>query len=51
MLSCPMNSKFFMDKAHGRIDSIFATNFLIGIFWLIFLMSFFNWRKNGRFLF
>ena len=24
--------KIFMDKAHGRIDSIFATNFLIGIF-------------------
>ena len=32
MLSCPMNSKFFMYNAHGRIDSIFATNFLIGIF-------------------
>lgn len=31
MVSCPMDSKIFMDKTHGLVDSIFATNFLIGI--------------------
>ena len=54
MFSCPMDSTIFTDKAHGLIDSIFATNFLIGIFgssfWWAFLiggrMEDFYFRKN-----
>ena len=55
MFSCPMDSTIFTDKAHVLIDSIFVTNFLIGIFgssfWWAFLIGgrmedFYYWKNE-----
>lgn len=51
MLFCPAFTNSFMDRPQELLDAIFATNFSAKSFYAHLLMSFFSWRKNGRFLF